>query len=50
MNGKMGLAQVFTNGVPLEVQVEEILEQGGLSTRAKEGAIYYYTDIRASTL
>ena len=36
MNGKMEPIQVFNEEVSLDVQVEEIFEYGGLSTRAKE--------------
>ena len=50
MNGEMGPSQVFIIEVPLEVQVEEILEQRGLPTSAEEGATHYYADFKASTL
>ena len=49
MHGKMGLAKIFTAEVPLEVQVEEILEQGGLPTRVEEGTTHYYVDVEASS-
>ena len=50
MNGKMGPSQVYPSEVALEVQVEEILEQGGLLSSAEEGATHYYADGEAPTL
>ena len=50
MNGKMGPSQVYPSEVALEVQVEEILEQGGLPSSAEEGATHYYADGEAPTL
>ena len=48
MEGKMGPAQVFTEEFSLEVQVEEILEHGGLPTRA-EGSTHYFVDAEVSS-
>ena len=49
MNGKMGPVQLFNEEIPLEVQVEEILEHGGLPTRAEKGTTHYFVDVDASS-
>ena len=50
MNAReMGSSQVFSANVPLKIQVEEILEHGGLPISVG-GATHYYVDVEASTL
>ena len=49
MNGKMGPAHVFHEEVPLQVQVEEILEHGGIPTMAEESTTHYFVDVDASS-
>ena len=50
MNGKMESTQVFSEKVPLDVQVEEILEHGSLPTRANGGGTKYHVDVEGSSL
>ena len=49
MNGKMEPAHVFNEEVPLEVQVEEILEHGSIPTMAEESTTHYFVDVDASS-
>ena len=48
MINKLEPTTIFTIEVPLEVQVEEVLQQGGLPTQAKEGTTNYYGDVEDS--
>ena len=45
----MKLAQIFTAEVPIDVQIEEILDQRGLPTRVEDGTRHYYVDVEASS-
>ena len=49
MSGKMAPSQVFPSEVPLEVQVEEILERGGLPSTAEDGRTHYYANTEVAT-
>ena len=40
---------MFSEEVPLQVQIEEILEHGSLPTRAEEGTTHYFVDVDASS-
>ena len=44
MSGKTKRATIFIVEVPIEVQIEEIIDQWGLHTRAEVGTIHYYVD------
>ena len=49
MNGKMGPIHVFSEEVSLQVQIEKILEDRDLPTRAEEGITHYFVDVDASS-
>ena len=49
MSGKMKPATIFTAKVPMEVQIEELIEERGLPTRAEVGTTYYYVDVEVSS-